>query len=116
MTNIVIVSKDFQRDAKHLLKKFHTLRNSIDELIDNLSANPYRGDPYGNKLYKIRLSDKSKGGGKSGGFRVIYYHFNITIEGIEILLLTIFDKSELSTMTKPEVIDKLNKILGDTNF
>lgn len=113
MTNIVLISKDFQRDAKRLLKKFHSLRNSMDNLIADLKENPYLGNPYGNKLYKVRLADKSKGGGKSCGFRVIYYHFNVTDNGIEILLLTIFDKSELSTMTKSEVIEKLNKILGD---
>jgi hypothetical protein len=79
----------------------------------DLIEDPYLGEPYGNKIYKIRLSDKSKGGGKSGGFRVMYYHLNITSDGIEILLLTIFDKSDRSTITKSEAIKKLNKILKE---
>ena len=67
MTNKVIISKNFQREAKDLLKKFHTLKESIDGLINDLTDNPYSGEPYGQKIYKIRLRDKSKGGGKSGG-------------------------------------------------
>jgi hypothetical protein len=66
MTNTVLVSKNFQKEAKDLIKKFHTLKESIDNLILALIENPYSGDAYGNKIYKIRLSDKSKGGGKSG--------------------------------------------------
>ena len=113
MTNTVNASKEFQKDAKNLVKKFHTLKQSIDKLIADLIENPYLGDPYGNKLYKIRLADKSKGGGKSGGFRIMYYHLNVTPEGVEILLMTIFDKANKSTITKTEALKKLNKILDE---
>ena len=113
MINTLRVSKEFQKDAKNLLKKFHTLKASIDTLISDLIQDPYLGEAYGNKIYKIRLSDKSKGGGKSGGFRVMYYHLNITKDGIEILLMTIFDKSNKATITKTEALKKLNKILEE---
>jgi len=113
MTNTVSVSKEFKRDAKDLVKKFHTLKESVDKLISDLLDNPYLGNPYGNKIYKVRIADKSKGGGKSGGFRIMYYHINKTADGIEILLLTIFDKSEKSTITKTEALKKLNKILDE---
>jgi mRNA-degrading endonuclease RelE of RelBE toxin-antitoxin system len=113
MTNKVTASKAFQKDAKTLVKKFHTLKYSIDKLILNLAENPYLGIPYGNKIYKIRLADKSKGSGKSGGFRVMYYHLNNTSDGIEILLITIYDKSNLSTVTKSEVMKRLTNVLDD---
>jgi len=113
MTNTVLTSKNFKKEAKDLIKKFHSLKESIDGLILKLIENPYCGEPYGGKIYKVRLADKSKGGGKSGGFRVLYYHFKITDTGIEILLMSIFDKSDKATIKKSEAIKKLNKILED---
>ena len=53
------------------------------------------GESYGQGIYKVRISDESKGKGKSGGFRVMYYHLSKSKEGIEMLLLNIFDKSEM---------------------
>lgn len=113
MTNTVVASQTFVKDAKALLKKFHTLRTSVDNLILALIDNPYLGDAYGDKIYKVRLSDKSKGGGKSGGFRVMYYHLNKTDTGIEVLLMTIFDKSDTSTISKAQALKKLRKILDE---
>ena len=59
------------------------------------------------------ILDKSKGKGKSGGFRVMYYHLNITSDGIEMLLLNIFDKSETSTIKKIDAIKQLKEILKE---
>lgn len=109
MTNKVIISKNFQREAKDLLKKFHTLKESIDGLIDKLIDDPYCGESYGQKIYKIRLRDKSKGGGKSGGFRVLYYHVIKTEDGITTLLMSIFDKSNRDTITKEEALKNLTR-------
>jgi mRNA-degrading endonuclease RelE of RelBE toxin-antitoxin system len=113
MTNTVVVSQAFIKDAKALLKKFHSLKTSIDNLISALIEDPYLGDAYGDKIYKVRLSDKSKGGGKSGGFRVMYYHLSKTDKGIEILLMTIFDKSDTATISKAQALKKLGKILDE---
>jgi len=113
MINHVIISKNFQKEAKDLLKKFHTLKESIDSIISKLIEDPHCGDPYGQKIYKVRLADKSKGGGKSGGFRILYYHLIKNEEGITILLMSIFDKSEHATITKSEAVKKLNKILDE---
>jgi len=113
MTNSVLISNTFKRDAKPLLKKFKTLKSSIEKLIDELIKDPFSGDAYGNEIYKIRLSDPSKGGGKSGGFRVMYYHLTKTADGIEILLMFIYDKSEKSTIKKSEAIKRLKDILNE---
>lgn len=71
------------------------------------------GESYGQSIYKVRISDKSKGKGKSGGLRVLYYHLSITKEGIEMLLLNIFDKSETSTIKKVDAVKQLNDILKE---
>jgi len=111
MINSVLVSDAFKRDAKRLLKKYRTLKGSIDGLMEGLSKNPFLGVSYGNDIYKIRLADPSKGGGKSGAFRIMYYHLNKTEAGIVVLLLFIYDKSEKSTIRKDEVLKKLGEIL-----
>ena len=113
MTNTVIVSENFKKEAKSLIKKFHTLKESIDNIISDLIKDPYCGAPYGQKIYKLRLTDKSKGGGKSGGFRVLYCHISKTDEGVVILLMSIFDKSDKATIAKAEAVKKLNDILKD---
>jgi hypothetical protein len=48
---------------------------------------------------------KSKGKGKSGGFRVVSYLFEETDEGCIIYLVSIYDKSEENTVTKKELIE-----------
>jgi mRNA-degrading endonuclease RelE of RelBE toxin-antitoxin system len=113
MTNEVYVSQAFKREAKSLVKKYKTLPGSIDRLIDELKLNPYLGDNYGAGIFKVRLIDRSKGGGKSGGFRVMYYHLTIKDGNIDILLLSIFNKSEKSTIKKSEALKMLNAILAE---
>ena len=56
---------------------------------------------------------ESKGRGKSGGFRVLYYHLDKTDDGIEMLLLNIIDKSEVSTIKKTDAVKQLKEILKE---
>lgn len=61
------------------------------------------GVSYGSNIYKIRLSDESKGKGKSGGFSVITYVIEETAEATNIYLITIFDKSEEASIDKDDI-------------
>src|SRR3569833_2524656 len=112
MTNKVEVSPEFIRDVKPLAKKYHTLKQSLEDLQEKLVKDPYLGDSYGSGIFKTRLSDRSKGGGKSGGFRVLYYHLEKTEDGITILLLHIYNKSELGTIKKIDAMKQLNDIVS----
>ena len=116
MTNQVFVSKAFKREAKRLLKKYATLKQSIDQLIISLIENPFIGTPYGTDIYKIRLADPSKGKGKSGSFRVMYFHIQKTETGIDIILMSIYDKSEKATILKADALKKLQRILDEENL
>ena len=62
--NSVKVSQLFKRKVKPLAKKYHTLKDSIDDLGTRLLNNPYLGESYGKNIYKVRLADESKGRGK----------------------------------------------------
>ncbi|MCU0468015.1 MAG: addiction module toxin RelE [Arcicella sp.] len=68
--------------------------------MESLHETPFQGESLGAGLYKVRLSSKSKGKGKSGGFRIINYIISENNEDTDITLLTIYDKSEDSTMKK----------------
>jgi len=113
MTNIVEVSPGFKRDIKPLAKKYHSLKQSVEGLAKSLIENPYLGTSYGNGIFKVRLADESKGSGKSGGFRVLYYHLEKTDKGITILLTNIYNKSEVGTIKKADAIKQLNDIIKE---
>jgi mRNA-degrading endonuclease RelE of RelBE toxin-antitoxin system len=111
--NSVLFTPEFKRKVKSLSKKYITLRQSIDTLGEQLVKNPYLGESYGSNIYKIRLADKSKGKGKSGGFRILYYLAIQEADSIKIILMTIFDKSELDTIKKKDAEILLSRVLDE---
>lgn len=98
----------FKRDLKHLAKKHVSIINDVENLFTELAENPMLGTPLGKDCYKIRLAISSKGKGKSGGSRVITY---VHISNEEVLLLTIYDKSEKADITANE-LNTILKSLG----
>ena len=78
-----------------------------------LIEDPYLGVSYGSGMFKVRLSDKSKGSGRSGGFRVLYYHLEKTDDGVTILLTNIYDKSEIGTIKKEDAIKQLTDVIKE---
>jgi hypothetical protein len=61
---------------------------------------PKQGDNLGGGLFKVRLAIKSKGKGKSGGNRIITYLVTEADDSILINMLTLYDKSEESSINK----------------
>lgn len=95
-----ILSDEFLRQFKRLAKKYSSLVNDYGILKKELCKNPFQGDDLGNGVRKVRMSISSKGKGKSGGARVITFNvIQHEDETIEITLLTIYDKSEISNVT-----------------
>jgi len=73
MANSIFITGLFERKYKKYAKKFRSLPDELRELQEQLLENPHSGTELGGGIYKIRLASKSKGKGKSGGFRVITY-------------------------------------------
>ncbi len=96
----VVPLRPFEKQLKRLVKKFPSLRREIAELAAELEETPSIGTGIGNGCFKIRLSVASKGGGKSGGSRVIT-HVRVTSE--RVYLLSIYDKSEKDTLSEKEL-------------
>lgn len=107
MSYKIVTIRIFDKQAKRLLKKYPSLKSELLRLISDLKENPTNGIELGNNCYKIRLAIASKGKGKSGGARIIT-HFYISDD--TVILLTIYDKSEQSTISEKQIISLLKQI------
>jgi mRNA-degrading endonuclease RelE of RelBE toxin-antitoxin system len=102
------LSENFKKEAKRLSKKYPSIKNEIGFLAKELSENPKIGISLGNDVYKIRLSIKSKGKGKSGGARVITF---VKTDIETVMLLSIYSKGERVTLTDSEIKNLLKDFL-----
>lgn len=100
------IGQEFKRQFKRLSKKYRSLRDDFVELRKEILINPFIGDDLGYGVRKIRMSIESKGKGKSGGARILTLNAKVSEDGLNIILLTIYDKSEISNV-KDEYIKYL---------
>ena len=108
MSYDIILTDNFKKEAKRLIKKYPSLRIELVALGEELSENPTLGVHLGNEVYKIRLAIASKGRGKSGGARVISY---VQIDQETVLLLSIYNKGEQNSISGKEIMDLLKEYL-----
>jgi hypothetical protein len=106
----IIILPSFEKEARKLNKKYKSFNSEIANFIALTEKDGIQGVSLGNGIYKARLSVKSKIRGKSGGLRVISYReIILSLLHSKIFLVAIYDKSEISTLTKVEI----EKILRD---
>lgn len=60
---------EFKCQIKRLRKKYASLQSDFDELLAELSENPFAGVDLGDGVRKVRMAIKAKGKGRSGGAR-----------------------------------------------
>ena len=92
------VGNEFKRQFKRLAKKYHSLRDDFDEWKKEILKNPFVGDDLGCGVRKIRMAIESKGKGKSGGARILTLNVKVSEDGMNVILLTIYDKGEISNV------------------
>lgn len=96
----------FDRQARRLAKHYASFKQDYANLLKELHENPLLGTDLGGGVRKVRMAIASKGKGKSSGARVITYAADVIIqtgEG-ELILLSVYDKSEQSTITDKEIV------------
>ena len=89
----VIVSPTFNRNLRTLAKKYRSIRNDIQPIIEQLAQGELLGDRItgvGYAVFKLRVRNSDTQKGKSGGYRLIYY----VQTAMGIILLTVYTKSE----------------------
>lgn len=96
----VEITSYFKKQAKHLLKKYPSLKGELETLITSLEINPIQGSALANQCYKIRISIASKNKRKSGGGRII---INVRLSHQLVYLLSIYDKAEQDTISDSEI-------------
>lgn len=89
---------DFDREIKKLSKKFPSLKNDFQNIIDNIEKELALADDLGEGFRKIRINIKSKGKGSSGSGRIITYETIIAINNKLVLFALIYNKGEYDTV------------------
>jgi len=102
---------NFDRQAKELLKKYHSFSDDLKLFREELLKNPTMGEKLGDNTRKVRMAITSKNKGKKGGARIITCNVLINIENTKIYLLTIYDKDKQDSISKKD-IKYLKKISG----
>ena len=104
----VIETPSFLRDAKPLMDEAERL-----EIISFLARNPAAGDVLQGTggIRKVRYA--REGGGKSGGYRVVYFYHS---PGIPLFALNIFAKNEKDNISPAErnSLKELSVLLVET--
>jgi mRNA-degrading endonuclease RelE of RelBE toxin-antitoxin system len=103
----------FAAEIRQLAKRYRRIRLDIQPVIDQLEAGELPGDQIPGMdytLFKVRVKNSDAQRGKSGGYRVIYYLKTAT----QILLVTIYSKSDKSDITAVEVQEIITR--AETEF
>jgi len=107
MSYKILLASKFVKELKRLNKKYPSLKKEMAKLAEELYKNHFMGAALGNNCYKIRISIASKGGGKSGGARVIT-HLKVSKE--TVYLLSIYDKAEQANISDKEIKDRISSL------
>jgi mRNA-degrading endonuclease RelE of RelBE toxin-antitoxin system len=100
---VVAYSAAFKRQLKRLSHRYRRIRDDVQPLIDRLLAGETPGERVqipDHVLYKVRLRNRDAARGTRGGYRVIYY----LATGSDVLLVTIYSKSEQSDISPSEIL------------
>jgi len=92
----------FENEVRRLAKRDRRIRLDIQPIIDQLKIGELPGDQIPNMdytVFKLRVRNSDAQKGKSGGYRVIYHLKTET----QILLVTMYSKSDRSDITTTEI-------------
>ena len=110
--NIPIVRVDkaaqYKKELKKLGKKYYSIEEDIEPLIEKLETGETPGDKIsGNKysVYKVRVKNSNINKGQSGGYRVIYY----TVTPDAVLLTAIYSKSVQENISNEEIETRIER-------
>jgi len=103
---------EYEKDFKHLFKKYHTLKNDIDEVIEVLSVRPDARPPFSFRIEKLGIttcvvkvkkiaSDSFRGRGVNSGFRLIYAYFE---QEKRIVFIELYHKNEKENEDRERIL------------
>ncbi len=104
---------EFKRNLRALAKKYRHIRDDVEPIIAQLQEGQLPGDRIpgiGYTVYKVRVSNRDRARGKSGGYRIIYYVKTAT----EIILVTIYSKTEQADVSAVQIRQIVNEFQRET--
>jgi mRNA-degrading endonuclease RelE of RelBE toxin-antitoxin system len=113
MKTEIVITGNFQREAKKYLKKYRSLKSELENLYNQLLENPQLGTPISNNSFKIRISVKSKNKGKSAGMRIItHLEIDLVLDEVSnhLYLLSIYNKSDIDSISDKEITKILKEL------
>ena len=102
MEHVFLPTPTFERSYKRLKRKYLSLKTDLENFQKEYIENPDIGEGIGGGFRKVRIAVRSKNKGKRGGARIITYDICIKAEGKVVILVEIYDKSEISTLAGRE--------------
>jgi mRNA-degrading endonuclease RelE of RelBE toxin-antitoxin system len=104
----IVFSDEFKTRLRTLLKRYRSIRNDIQPLLNELQSGNFIGDQIpgtGYTVFKVRLKNSDIQKGKSGGYRVIYQLRGDTY----ILLVVIYSKSDQDDIPANQIRDIIDR-------
>lgn len=110
----IIATPKFEKDIKHYKKKFRSVADDVDDVVEELEKGNLQGDiipnlemkDNENNIVKVRIANSDTKSGKSNGYRLIYYAEKS--DGT-IYLLTLYYKKEKGNITNKEIQELILK-------
>ncbi len=103
MNSTLIITPEFARAVKNLLKKYRVILNDLKTLELELSTGVAKSVELGKNCYKTRLQNSSIPVGKSGEFRIIYFYKRETTT----YLLDIYSKTDIENIHDARLLEIL---------
>ena len=101
---------EFERELRCLAERYHSMKGDYASFLNGLKANSLMGVDMGGEIRNVQMAITSKGRGKSAGARAITYNIiTHTMQEGRVVLVTIYDKSEQTNVTKREIVSRLKK-------
>jgi len=104
---------EFKRNLHTLAKKYRHIRADVQPVIEQLQAGNLPGarvPGVGVPIFKVRVRNRDAVKGKSGGYRLLYYLQTTT----EVILVTLYSKSEQSDISAADIHDILRQYNHET--
>ena len=105
---------EFEENLYRLSKRFRNIRKDIVSVIEQIQAGNFVGDRLAGLgenyiVIKVRIKNSNLQKGKSAGYRLVYQVESPT----NVLLLTIYSKSDRDDISSTEILNILTFISGD---
>lgn len=72
MSCSIRTTKDFDKEVKRLAKRYRSLKQDLQSLVEELKSNPLIGSDLGKGIHKVRIAIRRQPKKKKS--RIIFYH------------------------------------------